>query len=207
MVKRNSMLFKGFRLGMLLQIAVGPVCLFVFNAAARWGFGAAESGVFGAAAVDALFILAAFLGMGALIEKKPALRRWLKFAGTAVLVLFGVNLIAGAFSCGFLPELDPGDAGAAEGVFLRAAVITLSNPLTIIFWAGVFSQKMTEEALCRRDMAIYGIGAVLSTIISLTLVAALGGITNMFISADAIRILNALVGLLLIVFGIRTALK
>ncbi len=207
MEKRNSILLKGFKIGMLLQIAVGPVCLFIFHAAIEWGFGAAVGGVFGAAAVDAMFIIAAFFGMGTLIEKRPALRRWLKFAGAAVLVLFGINLIAGAFSCGFLPEIDIGDAGAAEGVFLRSAAITLSNPLTIIFWAGVFAQRMAEEALHRRDMAVYGIGAVLSTIVSLALVAALGGITNMFISADAIRVLNALVGLVLIVFGIRTALK
>ncbi len=38
------MLFKGYKFGMLLQIAVGPVCLFIFQAAASAGFATAEDG-------------------------------------------------------------------------------------------------------------------------------------------------------------------
>jgi threonine/homoserine/homoserine lactone efflux protein len=204
--KKAHILIKGFRLGILLQIAVGPVCFFIFQTAAVSGFLAAESGVLGVVLVDSLFILAALMGLGALIEKKPALRRALKYVGAAVLVLFGLNLIAGAFNDGFIPGLDLSDTGAGSA-FLRAALITLSSPLTIIFWAGVFSQRLAEENLHRRDMTAYGLGAVLSTLIFLSATAALGTLTNAFLSDDAIRILNAVVGLLLIVFGIRTAVK
>lgn len=204
---RNKMLLKGFRLGILLQIAVGPVCLFIFNTAAQSGIWPAESGVFGVVVIDTFYILAAFLGMGALIEKKPALRRGLQYAGAAVLVLFGLNLIASAFFGGFLPGLGLTDAPSTGSAFLRAAFITLSNPLTIVFWGGIFTQRIAEKNLRRSDMAVFGTGAVLSTLIFLSAVAALGGITNTFLSANVIRMLNALVGLVLIGFGIRIALK
>jgi len=52
------MLIKGFRFGMILQIAVGPLCLFIFQTAVTSGFFTAMIGVMGVALVDALYILA-----------------------------------------------------------------------------------------------------------------------------------------------------
>ncbi len=199
-------LLQGFRLGMLLQIAVGPICFFIFQTAATSGFMSAFSAVIGVALVDAVFILAALLGMGALIESKPAVRRVLKLLGSAVLILFGLNMAAAVFSAGFLPVIDL--KGINEGsAFLSACLLTLSNPLTIVFWAGVFSQRLSDQHLERRDMALYGFGAVLSTLLFLSAMAVLGTLLNAFLSEDAVRILNLIVGLLLIAYGIRMALK
>lgn len=39
------MLIKGFKFGMLLQLAVGPICLFIFQLASVNGFLIAERGV------------------------------------------------------------------------------------------------------------------------------------------------------------------
>ncbi len=201
------MLFKGFRLGMLLQIAVGPVSLFIFQTAAASGFLPALSGVVAVALSDALYIFAALLGIGTLINKRPGLKAVLKYAGAAVLILFGINLVVSTFWAGFLPGLSLSQSAGAGSAFLRAALITLSCPLTILFWLGVFSQHAAEQASDRRGMVLFGLGAVLSTLAFLTVVSAIGGLTHTFLSDIVIRILNLLVGLALIVFGIRTALK
>jgi len=201
------MLFKGFRLGMLLQIAVGPVCLFIFQTAAGSGFLPAEIGVLAVALSDALYIFAALLGIGALIEKRPGLKAALKYAGAVVLILFGLDLVVSTFWTGFLPAFSLSATAGAGSAFLRAALITLSCPLTILFWLGVFSQQATEQASSRSGMTLFGLGAVLSTLVFLTVVAALGGLTHTFLSETVIMILNLIVGLALIFFGIRTALK
>lgn len=201
------MLFKGFRLGMLLQIAVGPVCLFIFQTAAVSGFLPAESGVIAVALADALYIFAALLGVGALIGKRPGLKAVLKYAGGAILILFGLNLVVSTFWEGFLPGLSLSKSAGAGSAFLRAALITLSCPLTILFWLGVFSQRAAEQAADRRGMALYGLGAVLSTLVFMTVIAAIGGLTHTFLSDTVVHILNLLVGLALIAFGIRTVIK
>lgn len=201
------MLLKGFRLGMLLQIAVGPVCLFIFQTAAISGFLPAGGGVIAVVLVDALFIFAALLGIGTLIEKRPGLKAALKYGGAVVLILFGLNLVIGTFWTGFLPGLNLSDTAGTGSAFLHAALITLSSPLTILFWAGVFSQRAAEQTTDKRGMALYGLGAVLSTLVFLTVVATLGGLTHTFLSALVVQILNLLVGLVLIGFGIRTAIK
>ena len=63
------MIWKGFRFGLLLQIAVGPICLFIFQTAAGSGFWIAEIGVLGVTIVDVFYILAAILGIGFILTK------------------------------------------------------------------------------------------------------------------------------------------
>ena len=201
------MVFKGFRFGMLLQIAVGPVCLFIFQTAASSGFAAAETGVLGVAIVDALFIAAAILGIGALISRYPKAEKFLKNFGAAVLLIFGISIIAGVFGVSIVPSLDFNQKQSAGDVFIKAMLLTLSSPLTILFWAGVFSSKISEENMLRRDMYFFGLGAVLSTLFFLTFISILGRLVNSLLNPDLLSALNIVVGLLLIGFGIKTALK
>lgn len=64
------MIIKGFRFGMILQLAVGPVCLFIFQTAVSSGALIAFLGVAGVSVVDAAFIIAAIFGLGAILNKK-----------------------------------------------------------------------------------------------------------------------------------------
>jgi len=201
------MVFKGFRFGMLLQIAVGPVCLFIFQTAASSGFAAAETGVLGVAIADALFIAAAILGIGALISRYPKAEKFLKYFGAAVLLIFGTSIIAGVFGFSLVPSLDFFQKQGAGDVFIKALLLTLSSPLTILFWAGVFSSKISEENMLRRDMYFFGLGAVLSTLFFLTFVSILGRMVNSFLNPDLLSALNVVVGLMLTGFGVKTALK
>ena len=61
--------FSGLRFGMLLQIAIGPMCLMVFNTAKNAGFGVAMSLVLAVALVDAFYIALASIGVSKLLEK------------------------------------------------------------------------------------------------------------------------------------------
>lgn len=198
------MLLKGFRLGLVLQLAVGPVCAFIFQAAAVHGFWAAEVGVLGVALADALYIFAALLGVGALLDRKPGLMHTLKYGGAAIMTLFGFWLLLSALFPGILPGFKPMAGG---GVFAGALLLTLSSPLTILFWAGVFAQRAAEQNTTRRGLMLFGFGAVLSTLVFLSAVAALGGVVRGFLPDVAIRVLNGAVGAALIVFGVRAMAK
>ena len=201
------MIHKGFRFGMLLQIAVGPVCLFIFQTAIASGFLAAESGVLGVVLVDTLYILLAILGVGTLLDKFDKTRIILKYFGAVVLVIFGLSNILGVFGISFLPGLSLAYGHESDNVFMKVLLLTLSNPLTILFWAGVFSTKLTEEKMNRVEIHLFGSGAILSTAFFLSLVAFAGSLINTFISNAIINTLNMLVGIVLIIFGIKTALK
>ncbi len=200
------MLFKGFRFGMLLQLAVGPVALFIFQMAALSGVQAAYTGVMGAVLVDSIFIVAAIMGIGAIIEKRQA-AFILKVFGALILIVFGLSTLLGIFGFSFIPSLNLAQSADTGTVFQRAVLITASSPLTILFWAGVFSAKVAEAKMVRHEIYIFGIGALLSTIFFLSVVVIFGNFSGRFLPDFAILLMNAIVGLLLIFFGVKMFFK
>lgn len=197
-------MWKGFRFGMLLQLAVGPVCLFVFHAGAGRGFAAALGAVLAAALADALYIAAAACGVGALLERRPGARRAAALCGGAVLMLFGARDLLGALAAA-PAALSPGREllSAGGGLFARALLLTLTNPMTILFWAGAFAERAAREQMDRRALAAFGAGAVLSTLFFLSLAALAGAAAGRFLPGAALAVLNGAVGAALLAFGAR----
>ncbi len=200
------MILKGFKFGMLLQFAIGPVCLFIFQMASLNGFYIGEIGVLGVALVDGFFIIVAVLGIASIIDRKNV-KIGLKMFGSIILLIFGLNTILNQFNIEFIPSLNIHDILISTDAFTSAVVITSSNPLTIIFWAGIFSTKVTEENIKKQDIYSFGFGALLSTIFFLSLINLIGSFTKVFLPTNAIQILNIIIGFLLICFAIKMILK
>jgi len=166
---------------MLLQIAVGPVCVFIFNIATSSGFRNAETGVLSVVLIDALYILLAIFGIVSFMNKENV-RKLLKYFGSLTLFLFGLNIGSAPLSLKFLPSIklfsNPSNASRA---FISGIVLTASNPLTIVFWSGVFSAKVAAENMNKQGLCLFGAGAILPTLFFLTLISFLGSITNKFL--------------------------
>ncbi len=201
------MIIKGFRFGMILQLAVGPVCLFIFQTAVSSGVLIAFLGVAGVSVVDAAFIIAAIFGLGAILNKNEQIKKAIKLFGAIVLILFGLSTILGVVGIDILPSLSLSGVQTVENVFTKTMLLTLSNPLTILFWAGVFSSRVAEENMDKKDMYQFGLGAVLSTVLFLSSIAILGTFVNVFLEESMMNGLNVIVGCVLIGFGIKSLLK
>ena len=59
---------QGFKFGMLLQLAIGPVCLFVFNTGAQRGFFSGWSAAAAVVVVDYLYITLSGFGVAAVLK-------------------------------------------------------------------------------------------------------------------------------------------
>ena len=201
------MIWKGLRFGMFLQLAVGPVWLYVFQTAGSQGFFAGLSGMVAAALIDALYIALSGVGVAAIIEK-PKVKQALKIVGCVVLLIFGISTITGAFGVSLLPSLKLFEgSSASSSAFWHTLVLTASSPLTILLWSGIFSTKVVELSLNRRQIFLYGLGCLCATPIGLTFSSFLGTIFHQFFPAIVIQILNVFVGVMLIIFGIRMVVK
>ena len=66
---------EGLEFGMLLQFAIGPMCLMVFNTAKNAGFLTALVLVFSVALVDTFYIILASAGASRLLENKAVKER------------------------------------------------------------------------------------------------------------------------------------
>lgn len=196
------MILKGFKFGMLLQLAIGPMCLLVFNTSAKSGFGVAMFLVFAIALVDLLFITLSGIGIGAILDKDN-IRTAVKYFGAFVLIVFGANIVVNAFHYQLLPDVRLFMEVSGKSIFIQGLILTGSNPLTIIFWSGVFSTQVIENNYNKKQLCGFGLGCVLSTICFLTLVALLGTVISGFLSPGVMQWLNVCVGCIIIYFGIR----
>jgi threonine/homoserine/homoserine lactone efflux protein len=194
------MIIKGFKFGMMLQLAVGPICIFIFNLGCAQGFNHAELGVIAVTCVDALFILLAIFGITSLITKE-SIRQKIKYFGALIVFLFGLNIILDVFHIGFLNTGISFGNYNLNNPFIKGALLTAANPLTILFWVGVFSAKLAESNNCKKDSYLFGLGATLSTFLFLTCVAFLSSYITTFMSENSIAVLNVLVGIALIIFS------
>lgn len=198
------MLIKGLKFGMLLQFAIGPMCLFVFNSSVNYGFLTGTAVVLAIAMVDAIYITLAGFGLATVINKKGR-KKLLKYLGAAVLLLFGVNTIVSTLGYSILPSISI--KTSSSNLFLQAFLMTASNPLTIIFWSGVFSSQVIENNMSKSNMLPFGAGCVLSTLLFLTAIAILGSTVGIFLTSVVMFWLNIVIGCLLIFFGLRLLIK
>jgi len=200
------MIYKGFKFGMLLQLAIGPVCLMVFNTSATYGFFVGLSIVLAISLVDGLYITLSGLGIAAIINKDK-IKSGVKIFGSIVLLWFGASTITGAFGVNLLPDFKLFSDATNKNIFIQGLLLTASNPLTIIFWGGVFSTQVAENNLTKKELVLFGFGCVLSTVFFLTIVSFLGSGISSFLPQAIIKILNVMVGIVLIYFGIRLLYK
>ena len=154
----------GLRLGIILQLSVGPVFLFVLQTAIPRGIPSALLAVTAVTLIDACYILLALLGIGTWLQNNPLLQKRLRYLSALILLLFALQTFFPAMS---LPQFFHGNATLTNS-FAAAAVLTLSNPLTIIFWLGILSAQLVKEQFTNLRLFIFCCGCISATFIVLS---------------------------------------
>lgn len=144
------------------------------------------------------------MGASKILENKKT-RKIAKVIGASVLVLFGFNIILNGFGINFIPGLNLGVA--TSSLFLQGLVLTLSSPMTIALWSSVLTVRIVEEEMTRKEQIGFSIGLVSATFLFLTMVAVFGSMVTGFISENISNILNVIVGLIIILFGVKLLFK
>jgi threonine/homoserine/homoserine lactone efflux protein len=201
-----SIMLDGFIVGLLLQVAIGPVFVFILNISMQK---TVLDGWFAVAAVtlvDYLYIALAILGVGKLLEK-PRVKTVLGILSSLVLVLFGAMMILSATKTAVNASSDAVVTSTYLASFLSAFLLTISSPLTIVFWTSLFATKAIEKGYSKKELVPFGFAAGLATLVFLCLSVTLLSLIKASIPMIVIRILNVIVGALLITYGIIRLVK
>jgi threonine/homoserine/homoserine lactone efflux protein len=193
---------QGLGLGLILQISVGPVCVAVLHKGLTQGFRHAFAMVWGVALVDALYILLSVAGVSALLQIGPA-RAIVGVAGALLLFYFGIRYLRAPVATGRVEHASESPLKSLTfGVGL-----TLTNPLTILFWAGVLGATMSTHTFNQAGGVFYfAAGCVAATLLFLTAIAVAGHYLERVLTDRLSLWLNRVVGLFLIGFAIKLAL-
>ncbi|HDN04379.1 MAG TPA: hypothetical protein ENF27_00390 [Chloroflexi bacterium] len=193
-------LIDGFLTGLILQIAIGPVFFYILNLASTQSLLDAYAAISAAVLVDYLYISLAILGVGQTLEK-----RWIKtilgLLGAVVLVIFGWLMIRDTGQSGIGSQVSSGSSNLLSS-FLSTFLLTISSPLTIVFWTGIFASKAVEKDYTRKELMLFGIAAGLATLVFLGISITAFYYLQFSLPEDLMRYLNSAVGLILILYGV-----
>lgn len=105
-----------------------------------------------------------------------------------------------------MPNIALFSNASSENLIVQGLLLTASNPLTIVFWNGMFSAQMVENQWNKKQLFFFAAGCIMATIISLTVVAFQGSALSGFLPQIIVQFLNVTVGIVLVFFGIRRGL-
>lgn len=196
-----AVMFNGFLTGLILQIAIGPVFFFILNLSLQKTAIDGLVGVLAVTLVDYLFIALAVLGVGKLLER-PKIKLASGIIGSLVLIIFGIVMI---WSVRQNVQVDISNnvvESSYTASFISAFLLTSSSPLTIVFWTSLFATKAIEKGYAQKQLIYFGIAAGLATLVFLGSSVTLLAILKAMIPLALLKVSNAAVGLLLVVYGV-----
>ena len=206
MAAQNFLIF-----AVALAIAVatpGPGIFAVTSCAIGRGFREAVALTCGIVIGDLIFFLLAALGMAALAHSMGELFLFVKLSGAGYLIWLGVKLWRVRVAVSSAGELVPARPRGFSRSMFGGVALTLGNPKTIAFYAGLLPTFIELEKLTASDMAV----------MMLIMLPVVGGIPTVYAYAGArarrflnhqrgVRLMNRAAGTMMIGAGVAVATR
>src|SRR4051812_43338789 len=202
----HSSVLVAFAIALAIAVALpGPGIFAVVSCALGRGLRAALAMIVGVILGDLIYFYLAVLGMAALARSMGEFFIAVKLAGAVYLVWLGVKLWREK-------PADPGAVGAATQPghrnLLGGFMVTISNPKTIAFYAGLLPTFIDLEKLSPTDAAAMGAIVILTVgLIPAGYAMAAASSRRFFRSPARLRLLNRTAGTMLIGSGVTVAVR
>ena len=150
-------LLKGIAVGIVIAVPVGPVGVMCVRRTIFEGKRAGFVSGLGAATADALFGLIAAFGLTFVSDWLIGYHQWLRIAGGFYLLYVGGSALLAKL------EARQSSEPNAESVlrhFLSTFALTLTNPITILAFLGIFSAlglSGADATFARAAMMVFGV--------------------------------------------------
>lgn len=134
---------EAFLFGLTLAVSIGPIALLILNTSVNRGTAAGLACGAGAASADFTFALIAFTAGAGLLAILDANRQLIAIFAAALLCVLGAWLLTEAWRQRKKSIQRPAPAGPG---FVTTYLLTLANPLTILFFAAWIGSQQTNVA-------------------------------------------------------------
>ncbi len=189
----------GLATGLVLQLAVGPVFFFIINIALQKSFFDGLAGVLAVTIVDYFYITLAIFGIGKLLENKKV-KKVFGIISSIILIIFGIFIIKEIVSSDISTSVITSSTNLLSS-FVSVFLLTISSPMTIVFFTSIFTTKALEYNYTKKELLIFGFGTGLATFLFMGTSVVLFSLIKGGVPLLLIQILNIAVGCLLIGYG------
>jgi L-lysine exporter family protein LysE/ArgO len=188
-------------LGLSLSAPIGPINAAQLDKGIRGGFWHAWVVGLGAISADIIYMLLVYFGIIHLLEA-PFVKAFLWLFGFFVLVYSGVESIknAGVISA---PDMRGREASLYRS-YLSGFLMSLFNPLSILFWLGIYGSVLAKAAneYPMQQLLVYSGAIVIGILIWDVSMAAASSIFRKLLTAQVLKGISVVSGLSLVGFGL-----
>ena len=194
---------RGLIFGLTIAAAVGPITLLVIRRTIEHGgiYGFASG--LGVATADATYGAVAAFGLTALTAVLVSGHVVLALVGGIVIVILGAKTALAKPTVAAADVERPGLVGAFASIY----GLTMTNPLTIILYAGVFASLGLSNGASFIDAAALTLGVWLGSTLWWVILCSFLAWVRGRVSARAMLWVNRLSGLALVGFGVLAVLS
>jgi L-lysine exporter family protein LysE/ArgO len=199
-VYKLSIFFSYILLGLTLAAPIGPVNAAQLDKGIKNGFFHAWLVGVGAVVADGVYMLVVYMGMVNFIDT-PFIKTFLWLFGCFVLVYTGVEGLMGA---GKIQVNNNHRDEPAYKSFISGFIMSITNPLTILFWLGIYGSVLAKTAAeyGKTELIIYSGAIFIGLLLWDVTMAALSSSFRRFLTNRLLILISAVSGLSLIGFGV-----
>lgn len=196
----NSLLTYVF-LGVSLAAPIGPVNAAQLNTGIKNGFSHAWIFGFGALIADVIYMAMVYFGVGQFIEF-PVVKTILWSFGCFVLTYTGIETLLSLHKIELNMKI--GKSIRLRRSLLAGFFMSLLNPLTILFWLGIYGSVLakTAETFSGNQIIVYSFAIIVGIILWDTFMAVISSGARKHLSATFLKGISLLSALSMIGFGI-----
>ncbi len=196
----------GILTGLFLQLAVGPVFFYILGITIDSSYSISLYAIFAVTLVDYIYISLSIIGVGALLQQSKV-KQIFGLTSAIILLLFGALIFSKGLAVISQTEHINTFLWTPMKSFTSCFVLTISSPLTIIFFSSIFSTKAIEHNYRNKQLIMFGIGTGAATFIFLASTMMIIALLKADIPGVVINFMNCFVGALLVFYGISRVTK
>lgn len=198
-----EIVFNGLKLGIVLAFLIGPVFFTIIQTSIERGFRNGVLVSLGVSLSDLMYVTICYFGLVQFINN-PQFRIFLAYAGGGILILFGVYQLFIKSRRRMTAPLDGSSEKKSYRYFAKGFVINGMSPMVLIFWIGAISIASLDFGYTKGIEFFIFFATVLGTVLLTDVLKAyLADKLRSLITHRLMTIVNVVVGICLIVFGVR----
>lgn len=196
---------QGIQFGVVLAFLIGPVFFTIMQTSIEKGFFYGVLVAVGVSLSDIIYVAICYLGLTSLIDD-PKNHVYMGYFGGGILTLFGIYHVVVKGRSKSIFSTSTKEKSTLRYI-LKGFIINGFSPTVLFFWVGTISLVSLDFGYSQgRDFYIF-FGAVLATVFSTDVLKAfLSDKLRNLITPRFIKITNIILGIVLIVFGLRLML-
>ncbi len=192
------MILEKIILGITLAAPIGPVTIEMISRGLERGFWAAFQIRLGAAAGNVLWLVGAFFGLSSLIQY-PLIIKCISFIGSLYLIIIGIKHFK---KKKVNSTVSSTSLNLERNGLLVGFLISLVNPIGIIFWLSIFITSMGTQEINMINLA-YNLFIIVGMLLWGAGLSAILAWGKHLITDDKLIIISRLAGVLLILLGLK----